>query len=91
MRTLRTTNAYLKDLRRELRGPRRDGLQAEVTAVINVLLSGKPLDKKYKDHALNGEWKGYQDCHIRPDLVLIYKVTKTEVCLARLGSHSELF
>jgi len=91
MRTLRATNAYLKDLRRELKGPRRDGLEAEVKEVLTVLLSGKPLDKKYQDHLLTGDWKGYRDCHIRPDLILIYKVTRTELCLARLGSHSELF
>ncbi|OED44515.1 addiction module toxin RelE [Endozoicomonas sp. (ex Bugula neritina AB1)] len=42
-------------------------------------------------HPLAGNWLGFRDCHIKPDLVLIYRVDKTMLQLARIGSHSELF
>ena len=45
----------------------------------------------YRDHPLTGDWKGFRDCHLRPDLVLIYSVSETELTLVRLGSHSDLF
>ncbi|MGP1510725.1 MAG: type II toxin-antitoxin system YafQ family toxin [Treponema lecithinolyticum] len=65
----------------------------EVDTVIEKLLNGSPLEKKYKDHALRGSYKGCRDCHIRPDLVLIYKKDNDILVLTalRIGSHSELF
>lgn len=53
-----------------------------------------PLDIKYNDHALKNDWDGFRDCHIRPDLVLIYRLSSEDtvelLVLTRLGSHSEL-
>ena len=55
-----------------------------------------PLPAKLRDHALTGNWKDYRDCHVRPDLVLIYRRFNTDegnprrLVLARLGSHSQL-
>ena len=49
------------------------------------------LEAKFKDHALTNNWQGYRECHLKPDLLLIYKRTSTELKLMRLGSHSELF
>ncbi|QTQ17042.1 type II toxin-antitoxin system YafQ family toxin [Treponema parvum] len=65
----------------------------EVDTVIEKLLNGKLLEKKYKDHALSGSYKGCRDCHIRPDLVLIYKKNNEILVLTalRVGTHSELF
>ena len=63
----------------------------EVGHVIKQLQLGKALAAKYVDHALSGNWQGYRDCHIKPDLVLIYKAEQTALKLARVGSHSELF
>lgn len=53
----------------------------------------RPLQpSKYRDHALIGDWSGYRECHLKPDLLLIYKKVEQSVLqLARLGSHSELF
>jgi mRNA interferase YafQ len=49
------------------------------------------LDEKHRDHALSGEWKDHRDCHIKPDLVLIYRKPDDRVLqLVRIGSHSEL-
>ena len=50
------------------------------------------LPERMRDHALGGQWKDFRDCHVRPDLVLIYcKSGDDLLSLARLGSHSELF
>ncbi|MBU6452802.1 MAG: type II toxin-antitoxin system mRNA interferase toxin, RelE/StbE family [Cyanobacteria bacterium REEB67] len=49
------------------------------------------LEVRLRDHALTGEWKDYRDCHLRPDLVLIYEKQDADILrLVRLGSHSEL-
>jgi mRNA interferase YafQ len=57
-----------------------------------ALANDKPLSPRYRDHDLSGDWAGYRDCHIKPDLVLIYKKSDAYTLrLARLGSHSELF
>ena len=59
--------------------------------VILVLLNKQKLSLKFNNHELIGEYNGCFDCHILPDLVLIYRLTETELILVRLGSHSELF
>ena len=63
----------------------------EVGHVIKQLQLGKALPEKYVDHPLSGDWKDYRDCHIKPDLVLIYKIDSASLKLARIGTHSELF
>ena len=42
--------------------------------IINILAYGEELDAKYRDHNLIGNYKGYRECHIEPDWLLIYKV-----------------
>ena len=63
-----------------------------VLEAASLLASGKKLAPSYKDHALKGEYAGYRDCHIKPDLVLIYRIFDDilELYLADVGSHSEL-
>jgi mRNA interferase YafQ len=71
-------------------GPKLDDL---LRAVLEPLIADQPLPIQYRDHALSGEWAkgGYRDCHVRPDLVLIYrKLDANTLKLVRLGSHSEL-
>jgi len=66
----------------------------DLKAVFDVILSlekNTPLDTKYKDHDLSGNWSKFRECHIKPDLLLIYKVSDEELQLARIGSHGELF
>jgi mRNA interferase YafQ len=59
--------------------------------VLARLLINELLPEKHVDHALTGDWKGFRDCHVRPDLVLIYeKPDPYTLRLTRLGSHSEL-
>lgn len=64
---------------------------SELKRVVQYLAKGEKLPKKYKDHSLKGNYKGYRDCHIKPDWVLIYKITDDEIILYDTGSHSDLF
>jgi mRNA interferase YafQ len=59
-------------------------------AVITALASDHPLAAKHRGHALVGDWKDHRDCHVKPDLILIYRKPDDAVLqLVRLGSHSE--
>lgn len=64
-----------------------------IDLVVDVLLLGNDLDSKYRDHALSGEYLGYRECHIKPDLLLIYKIKDDLLMLflLNIGSHSDLF
>ncbi len=61
--------------------------------IIGLLQNGEPLDEKYKDHALIGNYKGYRECHIEPDWLLIYKIENDilTLVLSRTGTHGDLF
>jgi len=61
--------------------------------VVEMLASGKTLDSKYLDHPLRGEYKGYRECHITPDWLLVYKIEANVLVLVlhRTGTHSDLF
>lgn len=66
---------------------------AKYITAFHCLLNRLPLPENYQDHALSGEWKGYRDCHIQGDLVLIYQYVShdefDELKLARLNTHSQ--
>ena len=83
------TGQFKRDYKREKAG--QAGFEADLKTVIAQLANSQPLPKANKDHPLKGKWKGYRDCHIRPDLVLIYRRTKKVLELVRIGSHSEIF
>lgn len=61
--------------------------------VLEILCDQKELPPKYKDHTLIGNYKGYRECHITPDWLLIYKVEEEilTLTLTRTGTHSDLF
>ena len=65
----------------------------KITAVIDLLRTQQPLPPSLRDHPLSGNYAGYRDCHVEPDLVLIYRIVQDQLQLvcARLGSHSDLF
>lgn len=91
MRRIRQTGQFKRDLKREGKGRHRAFLAREFVKVIETLAKDEPLAEKLRDHALTGEWLDHRDCHVRPDLVLIYrKIGDDELQLVRLGSHSEL-
>lgn len=91
MRQISQTKAFKRDLKREAKGLHRHSLSVDLLAVVESLASDRPLAPRHRDHALAGSWKDFRDCHIRPDLVLIYRLpNSTALELVRLGSHSEL-
>ena len=82
------TKAFKRDMRKMTRQGKD---MAELYRVIEMLANGEVLEAKYLDHALTGNWKYHRDCHIRPDWLLIYRVTDGVLYLERTGSHTELF
>lgn len=94
MRELRQRNLFKGDLRRELRGIYRKILmpEGEFQAVIDALRKDITLPVRYRDHLLHGKFEGCRECHIRPDLLLVYRYEGSDwLILERLGSHSEIF
>jgi mRNA interferase YafQ len=91
MRTIERTTAFKRDFKREAKGPYRALLDTELRQIIISLANDIPLDGRHRDHALITAWKNYRDCHVKPDLVLIYRyIGDDRLILARLGSHSQL-
>jgi len=93
MRTIERSSAFKRDYKRIKATPRyRKNLDTLISDILKLLLLDKPLPERNVDHSLNGNWHGYRECHIKPDLLLIYrKPDQYTLRLARLGSHSELF
>ncbi|MEZ5537746.1 MAG: type II toxin-antitoxin system YafQ family toxin [Thiolinea sp.] len=89
MYSLEYSSQFKKDFKKIIRKPIPDVI--EVGNVISRLQRGEVLEEKYVDHPLSGNWAGFRDCHIKPDLLLIYRVDEATLQLARIGSHSELF
>jgi mRNA interferase YafQ len=91
MREVKYAARFKRDYRREKSGRHGKQLDALLMEVVNLLAADTPLPRRNVDHPLSGEWKDFRDCHIRPDLILIYrKPDATSLELVRLGSHSEL-
>ena len=92
MRTIDRSSAFKRDYKRESKGPHRSTLDEILKPALLSLATDQPLNPRYRDHDLSGDWAGYRECHIKPDLLLIYRKSDTDTLrLARLGSHSELF
>ncbi len=90
MLKLETTVQFRRDYKRMMkRGCKRELIEN----VIDTLLAEKPLDFKYRDHELKGDYAGFRECHIQPDWLLIYKVDHGNLILtaARTGTHADLF
>lgn len=91
MRRIELTNAFKRDYKREAKGKYRSALINDFAHVVRALATDEPLEVRYRDHPLTGEWNDHRDCHIKPDLVLIYRKADSDTLqLVRLGSHSEL-
>ena len=91
MRTIKYTSRFKRDYRREKSGIHSKKLDALLTAILSLLIEDKPLPANAVDHALIGTLNDCRDCHIKPDLILIYRKTHAaSLELVRLGSHSEL-
>ena len=91
MRRIEPTTRFRRDYRREKKGRFASTLDADLAAVYAILARDRLLAPRYRDHALIGEWGDHRDCHLHPDLVLIYrKPDANTLQLVRLGSHAEL-
>jgi mRNA interferase YafQ len=91
MRTVKFTTRFKRDYRREKSGQLGKKLDTLLMEVVELLAADQPLPRRHVDHALTGDWSDHRDCHIRPDLILIYRKPDPDTLeLVRLGSHSEL-
>lgn len=91
MRRIERTKAFKRDYKRVKATPKHRDVEALLRQVLQLLAADVSLPERNRDHGLSGEWKDHRDCHLKPDLVLIYrKPSKAVVQLVRLGSHSDL-
>jgi mRNA interferase YafQ len=92
MRTIEWTSAFRRDYRRTKATPRHRDIEALLPEIVGLLAGDNPLEEKHRDHGLGGNWKGHRECHLKPDLLLIYKKPDDKTLrLVRLGSHAQLF
>jgi mRNA interferase YafQ len=94
MRKINWTRQFKRDYKKLQSSPRyRNDLETVLPAVLDKLVVDQELDPKYKDHALSGEMADFRECHLKPDLLLIYAKAEDppSLNLMRIGSHSELF
>jgi mRNA interferase YafQ len=91
MREIERTTRFKRDYRRERKGRHGATLDGILLDVLEQLVTDAPLPTACRDHPLSGNWSGFRDCHLKPDLLLIYeKPDARTLRLVRLGSHSEL-
>ncbi|KAF3363305.1 Addiction module toxin, RelE/StbE family [Chlamydiales bacterium STE3] len=83
-------NSFKKDLKKFNHNQQ---VILELDKVLQELMLVKELDPKYCNHPLSGEWYGSKECHIKPDVLLIYRIDVKEqvLILERISSHAELF
>jgi len=91
MRTIEYTTQFKRDYKREIKSKHKAVFNNLFVEIIDTLARDEPLAAKHRDHALSNNWQDHRDCHVKPDLILIYRKPDTETLqLVRLGSHSEL-
>ena len=91
MRTIEATTRFRRDYKREKKSQHGKDLDTLLAEMLDFLAADTPLPSRFKDHPLTGDWADFRDCHVLPDLVLIYRKTNADTLqLVRLGSHSEL-
>ncbi len=78
----------------DLKLAKKRGLDLALLAiVVDTLAAQQPLDTKYRDHSLTGNYRGFRECHIEPDWLLVYRTEDEllELFLFRTGTHADLF
>jgi mRNA interferase YafQ len=88
MLKIELTNSIKKDLKRY---QHQKDILLELQKIIELLAHQKSLPLKHRDHNLTGNWIRHKECHVRNDILLIYKIEDDILFLTRFGSHSELF
>ena len=90
---MKYTPYYTNLIKRQLKTLKKRGYDMSLfKEVVDTLLDGKTLPAKYRDHPLQGDKRGYRDCHIQNDWVLIYKINKNvlTLILSETGTHSDI-
>ena len=85
------TSSFKKDRKRELKNPNNKDLDLRVVEILLLLINQKPVPSRFKLHRLKGNYSGYLECHVMPDLLMIFRIETKRVYLYRLGSYSNLF
>lgn len=93
MYELAFSKSFRKSIKRLVHSKDGKIIEERLEIIIECIRHGSILDRKYKDHALHGVWNGYRECHVKPDVLLLYEVDKqmSLVTLINIGSHSEVF
>jgi mRNA interferase YafQ len=92
MRTIEWTSAFKRDYKRTLAMPQHKDIGTLLSEIAGLLAEDRQLPERQRDHGLGGNWKDHRECHLKPDLLLIYKLPDDMTLrLVRMGSHSELF
>ncbi len=91
MRRIEPTTTFKRDHKRVKATPKHRDIDTLLSDVLKQLAVDSALAERHRDHSLTGDWRDHRDCHVKPDLVLIYRKPNDEVLqLVRLGSHAEL-
>lgn len=78
MRTIERATAFKRDYKRVKATPRHaKNIDLLLVPVIEILTTDRPLPPRNRDHELSGNWSGYRECHLKPDLLLIYRKSDT--------------
>ena len=90
MYTICTSTRFRRDVKRCQKQRKNMALFKQIN---ELLVAGKQIPIKNRDHILTGNWNGHRECHIEPDWLLIYRVNEAEkeIEYVRMGSHSDLF
>ena len=82
---------FKKELKKVVAAPKHQkDVQVILNSLTELLRRGRDLPEKYRDHGLH-RLEGHRECHIKPDLLLIYKPEKEVIRFARIGSHSDIY
>ncbi len=92
MREIVLTNQYKRDIKK---ARKRNLNEEELTEVVEMLANDEVLPRAMRDHALMGNYRGFRECHVNPDWLLVYSKDDTDTVnilnLVRTGTHSDLF
>lgn len=90
---LKKTKSFEKSYKKMKKSGMSPSIFKDLGFVIDSLICGKNLSASYKDHSLSGKFSSFRECHIKGDLLLIYKIEKKNLILVliNIGSHSQLF
>ena len=92
MLEIKLDKQFKKDIKRDQKsGKFNQNDFKELKKVMDNLIEEIPIESKYLEHKLHGEWRDYLECHLKPNWLLIYKITYDEIRFARLGTHQQLF